>query len=242
MADNILEYGSASYRWLTSRATQASVGAASRWTQASLEVEPQRKLQVAFAPAHSSSLGKHFPKGIQIGGVQTDICGAAAATPAAPIRMVDEVESLGTELEAKALGDRKRFEQAEVPILEPRLIDQITYALLVERTGPRFREDRSTVRIRSSKPLAVRPKFSDDLGVSIHDPILPVHSTSKVGVESHTGVIGGPCDAAWEPSLELRQTADLPSSQQLAGQRAVVLEEGQVVEIVEHQDVARVEL
>src|SRR5258708_39983690 len=47
--------------------------------------------------------------------------------------------------------------------------------------------------------------------------------------------------AEGQGGLEVCDATDLPSSQQLAAQRGVVFEEWQVVEVVEHQDVAGIE-
>src|SRR5262249_29513470 len=124
---------------------------------------------------------------------------------------------------------------------EARLIDQIAHALRVKSTCRGFRENRRAVRVGSGKPLAAWAECSDDLGIAIHDPILAVDPAPKVGVQSNASVVGRPCDTTGETGLELCQSADLPTSEQLASQRGVILEEWQVVKVVEDQDVASVE-
>ena len=70
------------------------------------------------------------------------------------MRMVDEVERFGSELESSLLIDRERLEQSEVPVLESRLVDQIAHASVIERSGRRLDKDRRTIRVRCGEPLA----------------------------------------------------------------------------------------
>ena len=72
----------------------------------SLEVKSQRKLQIALAAANSSPFGKHFPEGVEIGGIESDItCVRVTPATATPIRMVDKVEGFSPELEPSLLVD-----------------------------------------------------------------------------------------------------------------------------------------
>ena len=110
--------------------------------------------------------------------------------------MVDEVERLGAELEPSLLVNRERLEQAEVPVLEARLVDQVTDALRVERPGRRLGKDLRAIGIRRRKPLAATAERPDDPGSAVYDSILAVNSASEVGVQTDSRIITATCDAA----------------------------------------------
>src|SRR5579864_6093109 len=102
------------------------------------EVKPQRKLQVPLATTDAASLGCYLSEG-RAGRIEIH----TAAAPSTPVRMVDEIECLSAELKSSLLVNGKGLEEAEVPILKTRLINQIPHPLRVERTVRRFRKDGS---------------------------------------------------------------------------------------------------
>src|SRR5205823_67791 len=112
-----------------------------------LEVKSQRKLQIALAAANSSPFGKHFPEGVEIGGIESDItCVRVTPATATPIRMVDKVEGFSPELEPSLLVDGEVLEQAEIPVLVSGLIDEVS----VERTRSGLGKNRRTGGIGGS--------------------------------------------------------------------------------------------
>src|SRR5438067_684080 len=127
--------------------------------------------------------------------------------------MVDEVKRLRAELKTSLLVNRERLEQSKIPVLKARLVDQVAHTLRVERAIRRFRKDGSV------KPLAGRAKSPNDSRRSINDPVLPVDSTTKVGVHAHAGVVVVFGDTTRLPGLELRNAADLPTPKQLPRHR-----------------------
>ena len=128
------------------------------------------------------------------------------------------------------------------------LIDEVANTLSVERTRSRLGKNRRTVGIGGSEPLALGPKGADDFGVAVYDPILAVHAASEVRVEAHARCgrclrkVSGTGNAARQSRLELRDTADLPPSQEFARKLRAVSEQWQIIKIVEHEHVAGVEL
>src|SRR6266849_9736152 len=117
----------------TSKAAEAKYA---ELTEAALKLEAEGELQIALAP-----LGKYFAEGRGIGGVEADIGRAAATAAAAPIWVVPDVEGFGAELEAEPFVDRNGLEQAEVPVLESGLVNDVANALRVEGTRRRLGED-----------------------------------------------------------------------------------------------------
>ena len=187
------------YRFSTVRSTVPS------------ELRPQRELEVALA-----AFGKDFSEGRSASRIQSDIGGATATATTAPIRMVPDVECFGAELEAKPFIHGNSLEQAHVPVLESGLVDHVANALGVEGSRRGFCKYRRAIGIGCGEPLAGWAEGTDDLGIAVHDPVLAVHAASKVGVETHAGVISRPGNAARQPSLELGDTADLPSAERFA--------------------------
>src|SRR5438105_151184 len=59
----------------------------------------------------------------------------------APVRVVEDVEGLCAELQLDSFIDGNRLEQAHVPVLQTRVVDQVANPLLcVERPSRRLRE------------------------------------------------------------------------------------------------------
>src|ERR1700761_6393762 len=81
-----------------------------------LEISAQRELQVACVVG----LAGDFPEGTA-GGVEVG---------AAPVRVIEGVEGLCTELEADPFIDRKLLIQADVPIRKARIMNGITNSVL----------------------------------------------------------------------------------------------------------------
>src|SRR5580704_5489600 len=155
-----------------------------------LELQPQRKLQVALAlSGAAAAFGQYFAEGRSVGRVEANIGCTVTAAIGAPIRMVPDIVSFGAELEAKAFVDRDRLEQAHVPVLVTGLVDKVADALRIERAGRGRGEDRRAIWVGGCEPLASWPKCADDLGIAVNNPILAIHTASEIRVQADTGVV-----------------------------------------------------
>jgi len=197
------------------------------------ELEFKRELDIALATAsRAASLGGDFSEGracrIEL---------HAAAASATPIGMVPDVKRFGAELKPDLLADRDYLEQAEVPVLESGLVNDVAHALRVERPGGRFGKDRRV------EPLAVLAKSADDLGRAAHHPVLTIRAAPEVRVQADPGVVRSPGNAARGAGLELRDAADLPSTERPGREtRLLATVERKLVEVIENKDVVDVEL
>src|SRR6185312_12379447 len=81
-----------------------------------------------------------------------------------------------------------------------------------------------------------------DVRVADHYPVLACAAAAKAAERSNSGEIVPGANAARRARLELGDAADLPSAQQLAPELRLIAEEWQVVDVVDDQNVARVEL
>ena len=96
------------------------------------EFGAQRELQVAFA-----AFGKHLPE-VGAARIQGNVSSSVTAARSTPVRVIPDVVGFGTELEAEVLVHGNSLEQAHVPVLISRLIDEIADALgLAEGTVKR---------------------------------------------------------------------------------------------------------
>src|SRR3974377_1731226 len=77
-----------------------------------LEVEAKRQLQVPGVVGFP----RDFPESSQVIRIGSD---------AVPVRMIENVESFGAELESDALVDRELLEQRQVPIVEAGVVDDV---------------------------------------------------------------------------------------------------------------------
>src|SRR5207302_295257 len=144
------------------------------------------------------------------------------------------------------LANRECLEQSEVPVLEAGLVDEVAHKLRVERTRGRLLEDRRAVRVRRGEPLvgvlrAIRRELADDFGMAADDVVLAVDPAAEVRIQAHAGVVFLLGNTARRASLKLRDAADLPSTERLAGETRSVAEKWQVVKVIDDQDVAGVE-
>ena len=89
-------------------------------------------MQIPFTASDTASFGGYFPE-VGAGGIEVHAGRATATTASAPVRVVYEVKSFRSELEPYAFRNRKCLEESQIPILEPRLVDQIADPLGVER-------------------------------------------------------------------------------------------------------------
>src|SRR5207248_4347184 len=121
--------------------------------RAALELRAQRELQVAFAAPNAAALSCYLPE-IRTGWVEVDAPTAAST----PVRVVEDVECFGTELECNPFGNRNGLEQSHVPVPEPGLINKVADAL----RGKSERCWLSKVR-DTAEPLAGGSKCADHL-------------------------------------------------------------------------------
>src|SRR5215475_1965442 len=106
------------------------------------ELKAQRELKVALALADAAALRSDLSK-VRAGRIEVH----SAAAASTPIRMVEDVEGFGAELESETFVHRDRLKQPHVPVPESGLIDQVTDTLCVEGPVCRRAEDRRAVRI-----------------------------------------------------------------------------------------------
>src|SRR5205823_4563374 len=107
--------------------------------QTPLEIKAKRKLQVANVVVLTCNL--------------SEVGAGRVGSRAVPVRVVEGIECLGAELKSGAFGDRELLEQAEVNVVETRIVDQIANALLmVERAGRRLSEQLVTGSVRGGEP------------------------------------------------------------------------------------------
>src|SRR6202011_3305376 len=98
-------------------------------------------------------------------------------------------------------------------------------------------KDLCSIRIGGGEPLASRSKCANDFGTSINDPKLAVPSASPVGILADASVVNIRRDnAARQARLELRDAADLPSTEGLAGEARLLTVERQLVKVVDDYD------
>lgn len=152
--------------------------------------------------------------------------------------MIDEVVGIRVELETSSLIDRKLLLHGQIPVLESRLINGVTDALLkIEGARRRRRKDRRTIRIGCGEVLSLIAGISGkplkDSGGSIHYIELPFGTTSEATSLTDTCLVVTCSDSAGRACLELSISAQLPTAQQFAGDHVLVGEEWQSVEIVD---------
>src|ERR1039457_479476 len=105
-----------------------------------LELEAKRKLQVAHVARFAGDLA--------------ELSGRRAEIGTTPVRVIESVVGFRPELDKCPLSDRELLEQAEVPVVEARLINRVADSVLcVESTGCRLREDLRSVCVRNSEPV-----------------------------------------------------------------------------------------
>src|SRR5262245_57707645 len=202
-----------------------------------LEVHPERELDISLAAADSAALRRDLSE-VRARRIEVDATTAATA----PIRVVDEVESFSAELKALIFGERKRFEETEIPVLKSRLMNDIADILLRECARSGRGEDRRAVRVLCREPLSIRSERFEQLRITVDRVILAIDAAAKVGIESDAREVSGLRNTTRCTCLELRDAADLPATQKFAAQRRVVAEKRQPVDVVDIHDVADVEL
>src|ERR1035437_288737 len=165
---------------------------------------------------------------------------------AAPVGVVQPVESLGSEVDPLALGDTKGLEQRYVPALESGVANHRKGVLRLVREGACnwLREYRASVRILDGEPevvistalreSAVCTRQEGVVGVAVHLPQLSV-----AGADARV-VLGG-ADRDGDTRLKLGDGRDLPLAQQLPGQLGRLLEKWQFIDHVNHRDMPTVE-
>src|SRR5690242_10461420 len=111
--------------------------------------------------------------------------------------MVPNVVCFGSELEPSLFVYRERLKQSHVPVRESRLVDEVADELTVESSRCGLGKDRRTIRVRRSKPLPRRAESTNDVGMSIDDPILAVNAAAKIRVQSYARIVIRSGYAAW---------------------------------------------
>ena len=149
-------------------------------SNAALKLQAKRELQIAL-----TAFGEHFAEGRGIGGVETYIRSAAATAAPAPIRVVPNVKGFCTELKPETLIHGNGFEQAEVPVLESGLIDEVANALGVECPRSGLGEDGRSVGICGGEPLAIGTKGANNLRMAVNDPVLSINAAPEVGIQAY---------------------------------------------------------
>jgi len=135
--------------------------------------------------------------------------------------MVNKVESLGANWKPirSSMGSLK---QTKVPVLKAGLVMRLR-----TRGGQTFRgfpvaafncwvdKDRAAVG-SCGNHCHWDQNVADDLGRPVDEPVLAIHTATKVRIQTDASVIRTTSDTAGQAGLELRDSADLPATQQLA--------------------------
>src|SRR6266700_2608405 len=94
------------------------------------ELEFERELDIALATASwAAALRGDLSEG---GTAGVKVHAATAGTT--PVRVVQGVERFGAELEVNSLAYLNDLEQADVPVLESRLVEDVANVLCIERS------------------------------------------------------------------------------------------------------------
>src|ERR1039457_353685 len=140
-----------------------------------LELEAKRKLQVAHVARFARNLAELSSGRIEIGTI--------------PVRVIEGVVCFSPELDKGPLSDRELLEQAEVPVVEARLVNRVADSVLyVESTGCWLREDLRSVCLRNSEPVC---RIVRAAAVVRH---VPDDLRSAVRSEEHTSELQSPCN------------------------------------------------
>src|SRR5579884_573336 len=122
--------------------------------------------------------------------------------------MVPHVEGFSSELEVDAFIHSKLLEQTHVPVLESGLVDHITNLLGDERSVRGGSEVGS-----AADPLTGCSKRMGITQLAVPSPILTVDTAAIIRVESYAGVVLRLGRTTRRTTLELRDSTELPSSQ-----------------------------
>src|SRR5215472_10294011 len=213
------------------------------------EIESQRELQVPLTVSGAAAaLGEYFAERREVVRVEAR---------AVPVGVIPDVEGLRAELKTIALGEWEALEEAHVPILEARRIEDIANPLGVECSGGwrtedslinpiEFRAPVGTGRDRYEaglKPLPTGAEGFDQAGIAVLDPILAVIAATEVGILADAGEVpAGLYRAARSAGLILNDAANLPVAESLAEPILASMEEGELVQIISNENMAYIKL
>ena len=129
--------------------------------------------------------------------------------------MVDEVISIGAELESRSLIDWKILMYGDIPVLEAGPIDGVAHAVLkIECTCCGRREDRRTISVCCGEVFAGLPWITGEVFQNRRGPILyielPLRATTEAANLSYAGVFVIGSNSAWLASLELSAATQSP--------------------------------
>ena len=170
-------------------------------------------MQIPLAATNTTAFAGYFSE-ISACWVKVD----AASTAATEVRMVDEIKRFGAELESHPFVDWETLKEAQVPVLEAWLVNEISNALMDEGASCGLNEDRAAIGILGREPLVgvgrtVGCKLSQYFRIAVNEPVLAVDAAPEIGIEANASVIAIARDAARQASLKLRDATDLPASQ-----------------------------
>lgn len=216
------------------------------------EIESQRELQVPLTVSGAAAaLGEYFAERREVVRVEAR---------AIPVRVIPDVEGLRAELKTIALVEWEALEEAHVPVLEARLIEDVANPLGVECSGGGRTEDslinpiefrapvgtslgRSDRYEAGLKPLPIGAEGFDEAGIAVLDPILAVIAATKVGILADASEVpAGLYRAARSAGLILNDAANLPVAESLAEPIPASMEEGELVQIISNENMAYVKL
>src|SRR5579885_75892 len=195
------------------------------------EVETKRELQLAVVSVFACDLAK-----LRAGRVEIH---------AIPVRMVERIIGLRPELESGPFVDGEPFEEAQVPVIEPGVVDGVTDPfLMIEGAFRRLRVQRRTIGKRGLEPVerivlstSVVGHLIEVSDWSVFNPVLPDAAHTAVQTDADEVVAGS--DAAWRAGLRLEDAADLPPAGDLSVPVLLRAQERQFVEEVGDEVVSR---
>src|SRR5437588_8594924 len=148
--------------------------------------------------------------------------------------MVEPVEHLEPERGELFLRGVKILEHPEIPVLKAGLVEDVPAPLPRESSLSRL-EDVDALLERVI--LGSRPELGRLRNIAVHQPARReaiIGVTRIAAARTNAGEVVTSLYRNRRTRLKLRDLADLPSAKQLAGERAAVLVEGQLVDEVDN--------
>src|SRR5688500_18643503 len=194
-----------------------------------LELIPETQLNLAAIVG----LRRHATE-IRVGRVREARAAARdrAGLRVAEIRVVREVENLRPELQPLRPAQREVLEQRDVPLLLPRIVEQIAWGVAERARGRRRKRGgvEPEIRVASAGEAPAR------VGLRVAGQVVGL---TKCAITHARDVVGAQ-HRKRRPAAEERRAGDLPPAQQHFHQRVLRLPEWQIVDVMETEDVTAI--
>src|SRR5688500_6707390 len=194
-----------------------------------LELIPETQLNLAAIVG----LRRHATE-IRVGRVREARAAArdCAGLRVAEIRVVREVENLRPELQLLRTAQREVLEQRDVPLLLPRIVEQIARGGAERSRGRRRKCGRVEPEIRVGSAGEVPAR----VGLRVADQVVGLAERAI----THARDVVGAQHRKRRAAAEERRAGDLPPAQQDLQQGVLRLPERQILNVVEAEDVTTV--